>query len=107
MWEEFRSINVGHWDGSNLRQLSQTANVKDLYDHYYSWTSSFLHGHWGAIRDTTFDTCGNPLHRLHRIPRESPRQQPDVIPDIADLLDRLFELVDKAYPLFTFRFRKA
>jgi hypothetical protein len=105
MWEEYMSINVGHWDGSNLRQLSQAANVKGVYDHYYSWTSSFVHGQWGALRDTAFDTCGNPLHRLHRIPRETSRQQPDLIPDVADLLDRMFDLVDMAYPTFTFRFR--
>lgn len=103
VWQEFLPINVGHWDASNLRALSEAAGVKDVYDRFYAWTSSFTHGHWGAVRDSVFDTCGNPLHRLHRIPREDPRVQPDVVPDVGEVVDHMLALVDVAFPHFTLR----
>lgn len=105
MWEEFIDIDLGHWADANLRQLSIDAGVKEDYDHFYSWTSMYIHGHWGAVRSTVFDTCGNPLHRLHRIPRLSPQVQPDVIFDAVELVDKTLDLVDRAYPSFRERLK--
>ncbi|MBW4490220.1 MAG: hypothetical protein KME12_20760 [Trichocoleus desertorum ATA4-8-CV12] len=101
MWQEFLPINIGHWEKTNLRQMSEVAGVKDIYDRFYSWTSTFLHGHWGAVRNTVFDTCGNPLHRLHRIPRTSSQLLPDVIPDGCELIDKILGLVSVVYPEFS------
>jgi len=100
IWQEFLTIDLGHWDNANLRQLSQLADVKGDYDLFYSWTSAFVHGHWGAIRDSVFDSCGNPLHRLHRIPRPEARTLPDVIPDACGLIDKILALIGRCYPDF-------
>ncbi len=100
MWQEFVPINLGHWEKTNLRAMSQHANVKDKYDQYYGCTSTFSHGHWGAVRDTALQTCQNPLHRLHRIPRAAPRVLEDVVPDACRLVDRILAEVSKAYPHF-------
>ena len=103
IWEEFLQIELGHWEKSNTRKMSEEASVKDFYDRFYGWTSTYSHGHWGAIRDTVFDTCGNPLHRLHRIPRASPRSLPDVVPDAATCMDAILEVVSRCYPDFPHR----
>ena len=100
MGQEFLNIDLGHWDSTDLRKMSIEAGVKDVYDQFYGWTSTFSHGHWPAIRDVVFDTCGNPLHRLHRIPRQSPRALPDVVPDACQLVDKILEIVSKLYPDF-------
>jgi len=103
IWEEFLPIELGHWGKLDTRKLSEAAGVKDEYDRFYGWTSAFAHGHWGAIRDTVYDTCGNPLHRLHRIPRESARSLPDVLPDACSCVDKVLELVSSCYPNFPHR----
>ena len=103
MWQEFLNIDLGHWNNTDLRKMSIAADVKDVYDRFYGWTSTFAHGHWGAIRDTVFYTCGNPLHRLHRIPRQSPRALPDALPDAGELADKILEIVAKLYPSFPHR----
>ena len=103
MWLEFQSINLGHWEKTNLRQMSEMAGVKADYDQFYNWSSTFTHGHWGAVRDAVFETCGNPLHRLHRIPRQSVRVLPDVIPDSCQLVDKILDLVSQLYPQFPHR----
>ena len=102
-WEEFVAIDLGNWGKSNLRQLSQEAGAKEDYDRFYGWTSTFAHSHWCAIRDAVFDTCGNPLHRLHRIPRLTPRRLGDALADACLMTDRLLDLVSNRYPVFPYR----
>jgi len=97
IWDEFLKIDLGHWENSNLRRMSVEAQAKDIYDSYYPWTSAFIHAHWGAIRDAVFDTCMNPLHRLHRVPRQSCRSLPDVVFDACKLTDDILTAVDSCY----------
>jgi len=104
MWLEYVQINLGHWENSNLRKMSEDCGVKDVYDKYYSWSSTYTHGHWGAIRETVFDTCGNPLHRLHRIPSSKAPNHPDVVPDVLQLINGILDLVSKCFPDFKDRF---
>ncbi len=103
VWEEFLAINVGHWENSSLRREAVESGTKAEYDKFYAWTSSFIHAHWGSIREAVFDTCGNPLHRLHRIPRKACKTLPDVVPDACELTDKILDLVSKAYPSFPHR----
>jgi len=39
-WQEFLNIDVGHWAGTNLRNLAKEANCMELYESYYAWTST-------------------------------------------------------------------
>jgi hypothetical protein len=102
-WEEFVEINLGNWENTNLRKMSESANVKDVYNSYYDWTSGFAHGQWAAVRNTVFETCGNPVHRLHRIPKLEKPQFNDVIEDTIELCNKVLDLVNKEYPDFTLR----
>jgi len=102
-WEEFLPIELGHWTNSDVRKLSIEAGAKEAYDNFYSWTSTFLHGHWGAIRDSVFEICLNPLHRFHRVPRASAKCMPDVLLDAFRLMDQMLEIVSQSYPSFPHR----
>lgn len=97
-WQEFLNIDVGHWANSNLRKLSLECDAKETYDKYYDWSSGFIHGNWGAIRDTNFVTCHNPLHRLHRIPRMAHRALNSVEPDAIALVNKMIGLLGMLYP---------
>jgi hypothetical protein len=103
-WEEMVSVDLGHWAGADLRKLSEDVNLKSEYDLYYGWTSGFVHGHWGPIRESVFRTCLNPLHRGHRCPyTEQPEPLSTVIVDIGDLMNGILADVDRAYPSFPHR----
>lgn len=106
-WMEYATIDLGHWDKTNLRTMAQDVGVKADYDRFYPWTSSYVHAHWGAARDVIFDTCLNPLHRVHRIPRLAPRILEDAIPDACYLTDRVLDVVALAYPPFDLRLKRA
>ena len=101
LWQEFLSIDLGHWQNANLRQLSIDSGTKPIYDKYYPWASAIAHGLWGPVRDVVFDTCGNPLHRLHRIPRPQPRSLPDLVPDACEVVDLTLDLLSKLFPTFS------
>jgi len=103
-WEEMVSVDLGHWAGEDLRKLSEDVNLKSEYDRYYGWTSGFVHGQWGPIRESVFRTCLNPLHRGHRCPyTEKPEPLSTVIVDIGDLMNGILADVDRAYPSFPHR----
>ena len=101
IWEEFLTVNLGNWSTLDLRKLSERSGLKETYDRHYSWTSGYSHGMWGPIRESCFQTCGNPLHRLHRYPKRQSLQ--DTVDDAALLVDEILEHVDDAYPDFGFR----
>lgn len=96
-WQEFVTINLGNWDGSNLRKMSETASVKDIYDSYYDWTSGYIHGQWAVVRNTVYTTCLNPLHRLHRIPRNSIYARPSITGDVFKSINRMLILLKSIY----------
>lgn len=99
LWEEFINIELGSWSGADLRKLSEQAGLKSSYDQYYSWSSTYSHGTWGAIREVCFNTCGNPLHRLHRYPKES--MLPDTLYDACVLVNEILNDLSEAFPSFT------
>ena len=101
IWEEFLNVNLANWSGLDLRRLSERSGVKDVYDQHYSWTSSYAHGMWGAIRETSFQACANPLHRLHRRPERNPLL--DTVEDAVLLVDEIIKDVSEAYPTFEWR----
>ena len=103
--EEFLTIEIGNWTNKDLRRLSEQAQLKDTYDLYYPWTSAYSHGAWGAIRESSFNTCGNPLHRLHRYPERQPLQ--DCLFDAVSLVDEIIEHIDIEYPPFPHRLIEA
>ena len=101
MWEEFLPINLGNWASLDLRKISEKAGLKDKYDQHYSWISGYVHGSWGGVREACFQTCGNPLHRLHRYPQKKSLR--NVVADAVDLVDQVLDEVSFAYPGFESR----
>ncbi len=102
-WQELQDIDLSHWNQTDLRKMSEEIGVKDVYDQFYDWTSAFAHGSWSAIRDAVFDICDNPLHRYHRIPRQSIRALPDVVPEACQLVDKVLDIISQLYPGFPHR----
>ena len=103
LWEEFVPIDLGSWSGSVLRKLSEKTNLKEVYDKHYLWTSGYAHGMWGPIRESCYETCVNPLHRLHRFPKRASLR--DVVDDAVTIVDGVLCDLERAYPTFEHRLR--
>jgi hypothetical protein len=100
VWQEFQEVDLGHWAKADLRKMSEEAGMKPIYDKYYGWPSSYVHSQWVAVRDTTFDLCLNPLHRLHRVPSAPRVDMASVAIDSVRLANLLLGLLERAYPSF-------
>ncbi|MGQ0501549.1 MAG: hypothetical protein ACT4P0_02900 [Panacagrimonas sp.] len=96
--EEFLDLDLGHWNKSDLRKMSIESGTKDDYDAFYGWPLAFVHGHWRALSDISFDNCINSLHRVHRIRRAAPRQLPSVRNDALRLAKLIIGSSAKLYP---------
>ena len=100
-WSEHTSINIGQWSATNLRAMSEEAGVKDIYDAFYEYASSYVHGNGFALRTSSYQFCANPLHRYHRIPKFGMVIKPSVIPDSILLLNKILSCLALSYPTFT------
>lgn len=99
-YEEFVSIDLGHWCGIDLRKMAEDSGTKDDYDRVYGWASAYVHGHWGALRDACMTHCFNPLHRMHRVPLRGHRLLEDAVPDAIPLVNHVLDSVSEMYPTF-------
>ena len=97
-------IELGHWAGKSLRELSLDSDTKNIYDLFYNWTSSYSHGNWGAIRESVYTNCGNPLHRYHQIPTEYAHALPSILPDSIYLCNQIMSQINLVYPGFDQKF---
>lgn len=103
-WVEFIPINLGHWDSANLRKMAEEVKLKDLYDKFYNYTSGFMHANWGAVRESIYQKCVNPLHRYHRVPTYDLPLMPSVTKDALEITNKILECLSSAYPTFDLRF---
>jgi hypothetical protein len=97
---EFTPINLGQWGNSDLRKMSDYAGIKEIYDLYYNYTSGFVHGTRGSIRESVYQRCINPLHRYHRIPEYNLPLMPSVTSDSIIVVNELLECLNSVYPTF-------
>lgn len=104
-FQEYLLVDVGHWCGKDLRTMAADSGTKDDYDRFYGWASSYVHGHWGALRDSNMTWCLNPLHRFHRVPLLVHRRMEDAVPDALTLVNAIMDDVHLVYPGLTGRFQ--
>ncbi len=99
-WIEFAPITLGHWDSENLRKISEEVGLKNIYDKYYDYTSGFVHANWGAVRESVYQKCVNPLHRYHRLPTYDLPLMSSVTKDAAEIVNSILDCLSETYPKF-------
>ncbi|MBD5080659.1 MAG: hypothetical protein HDT44_02720 [Ruminococcaceae bacterium] len=67
-YEAFIDMDTKYFDSQGIREKAKSVGEKDLYGLYYDYDSSFEHGLWGAIRESSMLKCANPAHKYHCIP---------------------------------------
>jgi hypothetical protein len=67
-WEEFIDVDLNYFDRQGIRDKSIDVGEKELYDLFYDYDSSFSHGMWGAVRESSMLLCNNADHQFHVVP---------------------------------------
>lgn len=98
--EEFIDIDLRYFDQQGIREKSIQVGEKELYDLFYDYDSSFAHGLWGAIRESSMLVCDNPAHKFHNVPDiDSYQMLPGVLKDCLKIMKRLIGLISDIYKL--------
>lgn len=66
--EEYIDIDLRYFDNQNIREKAAEVNEKELYDLFYDYDSSYGHGLWGAVRESSLLKCNCSAHQYHCVP---------------------------------------
>lgn len=82
----------------NIRLKAEDVGEKNLYGLYYDYDSSFEHGLWGAIRESSLLKCNNPAHKYHCVPDvEDEARLKTVLPDCIMIMNKTISFLDEIY----------
>jgi len=97
-WEEFIDVDFKYFDKQGIRDKSIDVGEKELYDLFYDYDSSFAHGLWGAVRESSMLRCNSADHQFHTVPDIYDNQNlPDVKSDGNKIIILLYTLLASLY----------
>ncbi|WP_042435614.1 DUF5677 domain-containing protein [Faecalispora jeddahensis] len=98
--EESVDMDTRYFDQQNIRLKAEAVNEKDLFGLYYDYDSSFEHGLWGAIRESSLVKCHNPAHQYHCVPDvDDNNNLKSVLPDCIMIMRKTLMLLNELYGL--------
>ena len=96
--EEFLNMDTRYFDKQNIRKKADVVDENKLYGLYYDYDSSYVHGFWGAIRESTLLSCNNPAHKFHCIPDiEGDIRLKTVLPDCIMVMNKTIKFLNEIY----------
>ncbi len=105
--ENFLNISLNFFDKQNLRQKVKAIDENELYEIYYEYDTSYVHGFWGAIRESSMLICDNPAHMYHTVPDYTMEQTIFSIADDCEMLiKKVFVLLSDVIELPDFYTKK-
>lgn len=98
VWEEFLNIDLRYFDNKKIKEKFEEVGEKYLYEVLYEYDNNFIHGFWGAVRESSMLHCNNPTHKYHSIPDINFEQKmPSINDDIYRIIDKFSKLIDESF----------
>ena len=96
--EEFTDIDLRYFDDANIRKKATEVDEKSLYDVAYDYDSSYAHGLWGAVRESSMLACNNVFHHFRPVADATLAQGLlDVTSDCFDNMVKIISFVNERY----------
>ena len=96
--ENFLNMDTRYFGSLAPRNKADYVGEKELYGLYYDYDSSFEHGLWGAIRESSLLKCNSPMHQYHCVPDVQNMQKlTSVWDDCKMIMAKTFNLMDKEF----------
>lgn len=100
MDEEYIDMDTSYFDKQNIREKAIDVGEKELYGLYYDYDSSYEHGLWGAIRESSLLKCESPAHQFHCVPDyENKQNLKNVWPDCLRTMNKIISILDEIYSI--------
>lgn len=98
VWEEFLNIDLRYFDNKKIKEKFEEVGEGYLYEVLYEYDNNFIHGFWGAVRESSMVYCNNPSHKYHSIPDINFEQKMSSInDDIYRVIDKFSKLIDESF----------
>jgi hypothetical protein len=98
VWEEFLDIDLRYFDNKKIKEKFEEVGEKYLYEVLYEYDNNFIHGFWGAVRESAMLHCNNSTHKYHSIPDINFEQKmPSINDDIYRIIDKFSKLIDESF----------
>lgn len=98
LWEEFIDIDLRYFDKKKVKEKFEEVGEKYLYEVLYEYDNNFIHGFWGAIRESSMLHCDNATHKYHSIPDINFEQKmPSVNNDINKIMQKFLKIIDEEF----------
>jgi len=66
--EEFIDMDTSYFDRTSIRDKAIDVDERELFGLLYDYDSAYMHGLWGAIRESSLLKCNSPGHHFHCVP---------------------------------------
>lgn len=98
--KEFIDMDTRYFGSESIRNKFKHVNEDRLWKYYYDYDSSFEHGLWGAIRESSILKCSAPGHQYHGVPDiDNLQKMPSVAHDCVLVMNRQLEILKDQYGL--------
>jgi len=98
LFEEYLDIDVRYFDSQNIKKKFDVVGELQLYETFYEYNNNYVHGFWGAVRESSMLPCDNPLHSYHCVlDIENNQKLTSVKNDLEDLLKKHLNLISTHY----------
>jgi len=98
IWEEYVDIDLRYFDNKKIKEKFEDIGEKYLYEVLYEYDNNFIHGFWGAVRESSMLHCNNVTHKYHSVPDINFQQKiSSVNNDIYKIMNKFSKLIDRIF----------
>lgn len=98
--EEYIDMDTSYFDKQGIREKAISVDERELFGLFYDYDSSYAHGLWGAIRESSLLKCDSPAHQFHCVPDyENSQNLKSVWHDCVYVMNNTIHLISNIYPL--------
>lgn len=97
-FEEFLDVDTRYFDKKTIKSKFEEVDEYDLYHLSYEYDTNFVHGFWGAVRESSMYLCQKASHQYHLVPDINYELNlPDVKEDMINVLEKLIVIICDIY----------
>ena len=97
-FEEFLDVDTKYFDKKTIKSKFEEVDEYDLYHLSYEYDTNFVHGFWGAVRESSMYQCQKASHQYHLVPDINLELNlPDVKEDMINVLEKLMLIICDIY----------
>lgn len=95
-----QDMDTRNFENEKMREKAESVGEKELWKLAYEYGSSYVHGLWGAVRESSLLACKNPAHQNHCVPDYNYNSNlKSVWADCVLIMNKIICLIDEIFEI--------